>query len=211
MATPSIRTATVSLPMSVPLPAQLRELIAELEAARARAHRLVAGLTPGLWRRRPAPGSWSIAEQIAHLSLASQAYLPAIEEALEEARERGLFGDGPFRRDFLGWMLCRLAEPPVRLRVRTTAPFVPQTTAGRRAPASPTTALAEFDRLQDELVAAVQHSRGLAIDRMDMVSPFDRRVHYNLYSCLRSVAAHQRRHLWLGEQARTAFLHERQP
>ena len=57
-------------------------------------------------------------------------------------------------------------------------------------------------------MAAVRQARGLVIDRVEMTSPFDRRVRYNLYSGLRAVAAHQRRHLWLGEQARTAFLHE---
>ena len=130
------------------------------------------------------------------MNLTSGAYLPLIDAALEEVRERRLYGDGPFRRDFLGWLLGRMMEPPVRFRVKTAAPFVPQS-----APA-PAQALAEFGRLQDELVAVVRQARGFAIDRVEIDSPFDRRVRYNLWSGLRALAAHQRRHLWTGEQIR---------
>jgi hypothetical protein len=34
-----------------------------------------------------------------------------------------------------------------------------------------------------------------------MISPFDSRVRYNLFSAFRIIAAHQRRHLWQAEQA----------
>lgn len=201
--TPSTSASTAAVPnSSVPLPAQLRDLIGELEAARERAHRLAAGLPPETWSRRPQPERWSIAEQIAHLSLTSRAYLPLIEGALEQARERGLSGEGPFRRDFLGWLLGRMMEPPVRLRVKTAAPFVPPVP---QAGATPAEALADFDRLQDELIAAVRQARGLAVDRVEITSPFDSRVRYSLWSGLRAMTAHQRRHLWLAEQTCAGF------
>lgn len=66
-------------------PSELEALEAELDEATAWAHRLVA-----------------------------QAYLPLIRDAVARARERGLTGDGPFRRDFFGWLLGRMIEPPVR-------------------------------------------------------------------------------------------------
>ncbi|HEX3126393.1 MAG TPA: hypothetical protein VH394_03615 [Thermoanaerobaculia bacterium] len=105
-------------------------------------------------------------------------------------------GEGPFRRDFVGWLLVRLTEPPVLLRTRTAAPFVP----AEVGPAAEV--LADFDRLQDPLAAMVRRSAGLALDRVDVVSPFDARFHYNAYSTFRILAAHQRRHLWLGERIR---------
>jgi hypothetical protein len=36
---------------------------------------------------------------------------------------------------------------------------------------------------------------------MKIISPFDRRVRYNVFSAFRIVVAHQRRHLWQAEQA----------
>lgn len=136
------------------LPPQLRALEDELAQAQARAHRLADRLPAEAWNRRPAPQRWSIGEQLIHLNLTSHAYLPLLQEALTKARESELAGNGPFRRGFVGWLLERLTEPPVRLRARTAALFVPE------AVEPPTEVLAEFDRLQEALIAAVRHSAG---------------------------------------------------
>ena len=34
-----------------------------------------------------------------------------------------------------------------------------------------------------------------------VISPFDKRVKYNMYSAFRILIAHERRHLWQAEQA----------
>jgi hypothetical protein len=157
---------------------------------------VAAGLPAGIWTLRPAPERWSIAEQILHLNLASQAYVPVVEEALARGRDNGLFGDGPYRRDFLGWMLARLVEPPVRLRVRTRDEFVPVHLA------PPAEVLRDFDRCQDRLTATLRSAAGLALDRIEVASPYDPRLRFNLYSFLR-IPAHQRHHLWIAERIRT--------
>lgn len=174
---------------------QLQAIQAELEEARLRVRRLVGSLPPELWSVRPAPERWSIAEQIFHLNLTTIGYLPRIEEAIRRGREQGKTGKGPFRRDFKGWLLAKLVEPPVRFKVKTTAQFTP---AAAVEPLEVT--MREFDRLQDELVRILPEVEGLALDRIDFTSPFDPRIHYNLYSCLRVLPAHQRHHLWLGEK-----------
>ena len=179
------------------LPAQLQALKAELSEVSERLRRMTRGLSEEAWRRRPAPERWSIGEHVAHLSLTSRAFLPLLDEAVRSAREQGKTGEGPYRRDFLGWLLGRVLEPPVRLRVKTTAPFVPSAVQPMDE------ALRGFDRLQDELAALLGRAAGLALDRVEIVSPFDGRVRYNVWSALRILTAHQRRHLWLAERART--------
>lgn len=173
---------------------QLRSLEVEFDDVQAWAHRLVDGLSEEGWLRRGDPNRWSIGEQILHLNLASRAYLPRLREGLAQARERGLRGKGRYRRDFKGWLLCKMTEPPVRIKVKTTAPFVPQDLRSKEE------AMRDFDALQDDLRAVVHEAEGLAIDRVDFVSPFDPRIKYNLYSALRVTAAHQRHHLWLGDR-----------
>lgn len=185
--------------MNTELQPQLRALAAEFEAARQRAHRVISGLPSEAWTLRPDLERWSIAEQILHLELASRAYLPVVDEAIAEGRERGTFGEGPYRRDFLGWMLARLVEPPVRLRVKTSDRFVPVHLA------PPDQALRGFDRWQDLLLAALPRAAGLALDRIEVASPFDPRLRMNLYSFLRTIPAHQRRHLWLAERLRAGL------
>ena len=180
--------------MSTHRPSQLEALEAELDEATARAHRLAESLGSDGWTRRPAPERWSPGEQIVHLNLSSQAYLPLLRDALAQGRERGLTGEGPFRRDFFGWLLARMIEPPVRIRTRTSAPFIPQALAPQNE------VMGEFDRLQEELKALLGELSGLALDRIDVTSPFDARVRYNVWSALRLIPAHQRHHLWLAEK-----------
>jgi hypothetical protein len=120
-----------------------------------------------------------------------------IEDAIARGRDSGTFGDGPYRRDFLGWMLARLVEPPVRLRVKTRDAFVPVHLA------PPAEVLSDFDRWQDRFAAALQSAAGLALDRIEVASPYDPCLRLNLYSFLRTIPAHQRHHLWIAERIRT--------
>jgi DinB superfamily len=178
------------------LPPQLCALADEFEDARRRARAVAHGLSDGDWSLRPDPERWSIAEQIVHLNLASRAYLPVIEEAIERGRASGTFGEGPYRRDFLGWMLARLVEPPVRLRVKTRDEFVPVRIG------TSVQALRTFEEWQDRFVAVLHRAAGLALDRIEVASPYDPRLQMNLYSFLRTIPAHQRHHLWLAERIR---------
>jgi len=184
--------------MSVQIPEiaepQLRAAAAEIAAAGARVRSLAGGLRGEDWGTRPEPERWSIAEHILHLSLTSAAFLPLLRRALAGARREGLTGTGPFRRDFCGWLLCRLVEPPVHLRTRTPAHLVPTTLV------PPAAALRELDRLQTGLTGLLREADGLALDRIEVPSPLDPRLSYNGYSCLCLLLAHQRRHLWLAER-----------
>ena len=166
--------------------AQLEALAAELAETRERVHRL----PPESWQRRPAPERWSAGEHVVHLVLTTRAFLPLLEEALGKAPA----AKGPYRRDLVGWMLGRTLEPPVRMRMKTTAPFVPSALGPMDS------ILRDFDASQEDLTALLGRAAGVALDRIKIVSPFDGRVRYNAWAALRILAAHQRRHLWLAER-----------
>lgn len=172
--------------------AQIEALDSELADARERVHRLARGLSEEQWQRRPAPERWSAGEHVVHLTLTTRAFLPLLEEALRNAPA----ANGPYRRDFVGWMLGRLTEPPVRMRVKTTAPFVPSAAGPME------TALRDFDASQDALSALLARGAGRALDRVKVASPFAGRVRYSAWSLLRILPSHQRRHLWLAERDR---------
>lgn len=172
---------------------------AQLEATSAEARSVCAGLTPIESARRAQPGRWSIAEQLEHLSLTTEAYLPLLERAADELRARDERADRPFRTDLMGRFLLWMVEPPVRKRVKTTAPFLP------RALERPADCLPRFLALQERLVQRMHAFEGLALDRARVRSPFDPRIRYSAWSCLRIVPAHQRRHLWLARETRRAL------
>ena len=178
---------------------QLRAVVDEFERARERLHALAQAVPDDRWAVRPDPARWSVAECIAHLNLTSRAFLPLIHDALGEARRLPAAASGRYRRDVIGWLLWKASGPPVRFRVKTTAAFVP---AGSDPPAA---LRSELEALHARQIDCVRDASGLAIDRVKIVSPFDARVTYNLYSCLTILPRHQHRHAWQAEQVALAL------
>lgn len=165
----------------------------ELNEATRRAWTLVQSTDGRMFTVRPTPLSWSAAECLAHLSISSEMFLPVLRDALAKARTSAK-KRGNVKMDLLGRVLAWFLEPPIRKKVKTTAPFVPKST---RAKAD---AFGEFATLQEKLIDLLRDARDADL-RAKIVSPFDKRVRYNLLSAFRIVAAHERRHLWQAEQA----------
>ena len=175
---------------------------AELSEATSRAWSLVRSTDPRLFTVRPDPTSWSAAECLSHLSITNDMFLTPLRAAMEKGRQRGLASRGKPKMDVVGRVMRWFLEPPIRSRVKTTAPLVPRSVR----PKSET--FGEFAALQDQLIDLLRLGKDLDLARLKIVSPFDTRFRYNLYSAFRIIAAHQRRHLWQAEQA-IAALRER--
>jgi hypothetical protein len=173
---------------------QLAALVNELDRATARARELAAGLDDATFQAHPPPGGWSAAECIAHLTLTTAAFLPGLDTALAAGR-RGFPDSRRYRRGLVGSLLAWSLEPPVRLRFRTLPAFVPGSTVSKAA------VLADFARLQRELVDRIQRASGLDLNALRITSVFNARVSYNPYAAFCILAAHERRHLWQAERA----------
>jgi len=173
---------------------QLQSVTDEFTAAQDRLHCLAASVPEEWWARRADPARWSVGECVAHLNLTAEAFLPLLRRGIAEGIARGRTAPTRFRRDPTGWLLWRMAGPPVRHRVRTTAPFIPSGSEPRHL------TLAEFDRLQVDQIGCVADAEGLPLTLIRVTSPFDARVRYNLYSCLTILPRHQHRHLWQAER-----------
>jgi DinB family protein len=167
----------------------------ELNQATARAWALISSTDGRLFTVRPAPMSWSAAECISHLSISSEIFLAPLRAAIDNGRAKGLRSTRPPKMDLIGRVLKWFLEPPIRKHVKTSVPFVPKSI---RAKAE---AFGEFASFQAKLSELLQEANGLDLNRMKLVSPFDKRIRYNLYSAFHIVIAHQRRHLWQAEQA----------
>ncbi|SRR6266571_3980819 len=172
---------------------QLAVIASDLEAASARATRLMDSLDEARFHARRDLTRWSAAECIAHLTLTARVYVPLIDAAL--AQGAPVAGVPRYQRDILGWLLSVLLEPPVRIRLKTLAAFVPAGT-GTRAEVG-----TEFTRAQAGLLHRLETASGRDLNRLKIVSPFNAHVSYNLYSAFRILAAHERRHLWQAERA----------
>jgi len=175
------------------------EVEKELNEATARAWTLVNSTDGRLFTVRPNPSSWSAAECLSHLSISSELMIPVLESALSDARSRGLLTKHKPKMDVMGRILKWFLEPPISKRVKTPGRFVPRSV---RAKAE---AFGEFAAHQSKLTDLLHAARELDLNKIKVVSPFDKRVRYNLYSAFRILIAHQRRHLWQAEQAVAAL------
>lgn len=178
---------------------QLEEVLSEFRRSRERLDALAASVSDADWSRRATPAGWSVGECIAHLVLTGRAYLPLLDRGLHEARAIGGGMPRRMRRDPIGWMLWRTMGPPVRFRTKTMAAFVPSGDLPRRA------AVDELRRIQDAQMQRVRDANGLPIHLVRVVSPFDARVRYSLWSCFTILPRHEHRHLWQAEQVRDAL------
>jgi hypothetical protein len=180
----------------------LAALRSELDDTTRRLHALADYLDDSTWGRRPGEGRWSAAECIEHLNLTSRAFVPLLRNALRDGRARGLTTPGTsYRLDLMGWFLVHACESrDRRSRSKTTPPFVP---AGVERKGGEV--VRSYEELQGELVRVLIEAEGLAIGKIKAASPFNPRLRYSVYSALRLITAHQRRHLWQAEQALTAI------
>ena len=111
----------------------------------------------------------------------------------------------------IGWLLQAIVGPQKRLgsmrlgSVKTAPAFVPTGRLGFEEE------MAEFDRLQNLLLAFVQEAEGLPIDQVRVESPFDRRVRYNLYAAFVIIGRHQLRHVTHSEELWTERLKQATP
>ncbi|HYK03402.1 MAG TPA: DinB family protein [Thermoanaerobaculia bacterium] len=179
----------------------LEDVEKELNEATRRAWSLIQSTDARLFTVRPNPSSWSAAECLSHLSISSESFLPVLRAALDDARKRKLTSAKNPKMDLLGRILRWFLEPPIRAKTKTTAPFVP------RAVRAKADAFGEFASLQSKLSELLNTARGLDLGRVKIISPFDKRVKYNVFSAFRILVAHQRRHLWQAEQAVAALRH----
>jgi hypothetical protein len=178
---------------------QLQEIADEYRAAGDRLRKLVSTVPEQWWTRRPDPDRWSVAECVAHLNLTSAQFLPRLDQALAEAEQLPARAPARYRRDPVGWLLWRMMGPPVRVKTKTSAQFMPtnvRSVAGL---------IQEFERLQQEQLRRIERADGLPLTRVRVASPFNEKVKYNLYSCFCILPRHEQRHLWQAEQVAKAL------
>ena len=164
-----------------------------LEQARA----VLDRLTPDQVNWRLAPDRWSVGECISHLNVGIGAALPALDRAIETARERGFAGAGTGRYGwFANWMV-RSQEPPVKRRMKTFPVFQP--VAARHDAAR---LLSEFRAVRSELRQRLARADGIDWGRAKVVSPASRFFRLPFGAYVAFLLAHDRRHLWQAREVR---------
>lgn len=178
---------------------QIAEVIGAFEHAQARLDRFTDAIPDDRWSARNDPARWSPAECVAHLNLTNAEYVPRIRKAIEEARKLPRVSGRKYKADLFGRMFALTIGPLPKIgrtrigRVKTTAPFVPTGSFPKQQ------LVAEFKRIQLELIAIVTESDGMAIDKVKITSPFGEKIHYSVYSAFIILPRHEERHIQQAE------------
>lgn len=172
--------------------ADLRELRRQHARIRQRVEQLLDGLTAAQGAFRPAPGRWTIAQNLAHLNREGAEQLAVVRRLVDRGRAEGAYAEGPFAYGGWGEWLVRTMEPPSSTRLHALPRHAP--------PRDPSAADegARFLAMKDDLLAAIADAEGLDLARLRAPLPWlpSWMPSLALGQWLALVAAHERRHLW---------------
>jgi hypothetical protein len=181
---------------------ELVEYRSQFQNIAERATALTSGLTETQFNWRPSPQEWSIEECLGHLTIVGHTEIKLLNAAIQNAKNKGISGEGPFQYGFFDRAILRQTEPPVRRRFSSPRRF-------RAIHGQPVTAiLPTFLHLQRQFIGIVEQSEGLDLARVKVPTPMSRLVRLSLGMTLAQQVAHERRHL---EQARRVREHPQFP
>jgi uncharacterized damage-inducible protein DinB len=175
----------------IPAPPEIQALQGQLDTAEQDAENVVAGLTEELGAWRPDDRSWSVAQCLDHLALTNAAYLQAMQNAADHARQQARFRRRPAVPGLIGRLVTRKMEPPIERSMRMKAPASIQPS---QSP-SLTSALEAFTRSQAYVRAFLARESDLDLASIKFPNPFVRGFRFTLATGLHIVTAHERRHL----------------
>ena len=180
------------------LPADIRKLENELDAAESHARSLIAGLTEAHACWRAQPGSWCVAQCLNHLGITNRAYLAAMEGPAVRARQQGRLRRREAIPGWIGGFFVRMIEPPVKARIKAPQTIVPS------AEQNLADAFGCFLAEQEKVRAFLHAHNDLDLASVRFPNPFMHGVRFSLATGLHIIVAHERRHLWQAWRARTA-------
>jgi hypothetical protein len=181
---------------------QLEKIQREFEALSRQAQEVTHALSEDQFKWRPYANRWSIAECLAHLNLQGSDLLPAIDKAINHARNRGRFSWGPFKVTWLGGWFIKNTEPPARKRRRSPERHVPP--EGQTMNIVLPGLLDLHRRILDLMNAA----NGMDLSKIKVAPPGGPLISLNLLEMFMYLAAHERRHV---EQAWQVRYHDNFP
>ena len=165
----------------------------------AEATRLCTGLSDDQLCWRPRPRRWSITENLAHLRITAEVFLPVVDTVLATTRLLRLQSDGPFSLSLYGRLLkWRIESRPI-IRMRAPALLWPQLLGSPRAE------LAHFLISQAALRQRIADADGLDLTAFRFSSPVSSYFRLNLLEFFLTCNAHARRHLRQAHQVRRAL------
>ena len=131
--------------------------------------------------------AWSIAECLDHLNATARVYLPALDEGISDAIRRGVYGEGPYKYNWLGRLSVRFSD--TRLRLKAPVNMRPGEGRTRRE------IVAAFRAYQVQYIDRLRQANGVDLARARVRVPASGWIRIPLGSAFAVMVAHTRRHM----------------
>ena len=175
---------------------ELQNYHQQFQSIKIEAQNLLTDLTDVQFNWRPDTDRWSISQCIDHLVVTGRNSLSHIDRAINEARAKGLFSQGPFRYGLIESWFVRQMEPRARMRFKAPKVYLP---SANRPYAE--TVLRFYD-LQEEFLQRIEQANGIDLSRAKVNNAVSRWFRLSLGQELAFNTAHERRHLWQAKQVK---------
>lgn len=170
---------------------QLERYRSEFLSLKEEATALATRVDEDVLRRPPDSDAWSVAQIFDHMNTAGWLLLNSLEQAIQDAREDGPYGDPPFRYGFISRWFVRSMEPSSGWTFTAPSVFEPE----RAGTLYPGETMEEFRALQDQFAACVVDADGLDLRRLRVSSPAVPLLRISVGAWFEATVAHERRHL----------------
>src|ERR1700722_16329864 len=165
----------------------------------AAAERLCAGLDEDQLSWRPQPHCWSIAENLAHLRMTTEAFLPPVDSAIAAAQKLRRQCEGPSRLSLYGRIFVWSMGSTTLIKVRAPEALRPQLHP------TPSAELEFFLASQTAVRQRIANTDGLSLPSFRFSSPVASYIRVNLLEFFLVCNAHARRHLRQADKLRQAM------
>jgi hypothetical protein len=165
----------------------------------AAAQQLCAGMSEDQLSWRPQPHCWSIAENLAHLRMTTEAFLPPVDSAIAAAQKLKLQREGPSSLSLYGRLFVWGMESPTLIKMRAPQALRPQLQR------TPSTELEFFLLSQAAVRQRIAETQGLNLTAFRFSSPTASYIRINLLEFFLACNAHARRHLRQAGKLREAM------
>ena len=156
-------------------------------------------MSPAIFKEQPAPGAWSAMQCLGHLNAYGDYYLPAIENAISEAKQQNKTRSTTFTPGWLGNYFTNLMKPAANgsLKKKMKAPA-----NARPQPALNTTAvIAEFIDQQEKLLQLLEKAKSVDLNKARVPISIAKFIRLKLGDVFMFLIAHNQRHILQAERA----------
>jgi hypothetical protein len=162
------------------------------------ARELVGALSEEQLNWKPAAESWSIAQCLEHLTVASRQFDPYLTDAMARGRRKWPAETPPeYRPSFVGGWLIRYVQPESVRKVSAPKIFQPSESSKIHG------ALESFLKQQESFIAFVKAAGGIDYNKTRLRSPVTPFMRYSVADAFVVTVVHTRRHLGQAQRVRS--------